>query len=107
MDYRYRQTLQNYSVELAEVFADSSAEVPVDIHSADNSAVEPVDSSAVELAGNYSEVPADNSVVVLADIHYCQDYQIFSENPDPRYVADMNEAYAEQQGWVTDEDLEE
>lgn len=32
---------------------------------------------------------------------------IFSENPDPRYVADMNEAYAEQQGWVTDEDLEE
>ena len=71
MDYRYRQTLQNYSVEFAEVFADSSVEVPADIHSADNSAVEPVDSSAVELAGNYSEVPADNSVVVLADIHYC------------------------------------
>lgn len=32
---------------------------------------------------------------------------IFSENPDPRHVADMNEAYAEQQGWVTDDDLEE
>lgn len=32
---------------------------------------------------------------------------IFSSNPDPRHVADMNEAYAEQQGWVTDEDLEE
>ena len=71
MDYRYRQTLQNYSVELAEVFADSSAVELADIHSADNSAVEPVDSSAVELAGNYSEVPADNSVVVFADIHYC------------------------------------